>query len=163
MDKFMADLEKAIVIKIIGQTEEYAKAVALNLYRDISATANEAGGLFGSPLWSGRFRASNNISVGSPDFSFLPPNPAAGRYPNAVNPQYPSNKISDAAAKIRSLKIGQVVFIANGLPYAKRIELDGWSAQVPNGVYRVAKERAIQKFDGIKLKNIEQLKGLQNG
>jgi hypothetical protein len=151
MDNFARDLQKAIDIKIIGQAKEFAKSVAISAFRDISATANEAGGVFGSPLWSGRFRASNNISVGSPDFSVLPPNPSAKNHPTPVASPYKSNINADATPALQSFKLGDTIYIANGLPYARRIEFDGWSAQVPNGVFKVAKERVRAKYKDVKL------------
>lgn len=146
MTSFTISLKKAYAEKVIGQAVELHKAVALTAFRDISATANAVAGAYGSPLWSGRFRASNNIAIGSPDLSILPPHPTAKNHPSPVASPYPSNTNSEASIMLGGLKPFDKVYISNNLPYARRIEVAGWSAQVPNGVYGVALQRVKNKY-----------------
>jgi hypothetical protein len=146
--QFSRDLDKAFQEKVIAQCLEFHKKVALAAWRDITATARFAGGAHGSPFWSGRFRASNQISIGKPDFTTLPPMEGE-RWPNPVESPYKSRSVSEGAAALQGLKPFDKVFISNGLPYSRRIEYQGWSAQVPNGVYRVTAERMRQKFENV--------------
>lgn len=44
----------------------------------------------------------------------------------------------DHAAVINSLNIGDKYSLANGQPYARRIEYEGWSQQAPQGMLRVS-------------------------
>lgn len=76
-----------------------------------------------SPVDTGSFRASWNISLGAPNlktvnhqgYTTLPP-------PKFVFP--------------KGFKLGMTIYIANGQPYAERLEY-GWSQQAPTGVVRV--------------------------
>lgn len=151
---FKKQLTVAHQTKVVAAAIEFHRTISLVAFRDISATAMEAGGGFGSPFWSGRFRASNNISINNPDFSILPPNPSAGNYPMPVSSPYKSKTLSDAQIVLKGLKIYDKVYISNGLPYAKRIEAGGWSAQVPNGVYNVVAERIRNRFSSVSLRGL---------
>ena len=42
------------------------------------------------------------------------------------------------AAQALTAKMGGVLYYTNNMPYAKRIEYEGWSAQAPNGSVRIA-------------------------
>lgn len=144
------DLDKAHKRKVVDQFVQFHKTVAIRAYREVTATANVAGG-FGSPLWSGRFRASNNISIGSPDYDAKPPKAGAGAWtPAPISSPYPSRTPAEASLALNALKPFDRVFIANGVPYSRRIELDGWSAQTPNGVYNVTAENMRVRFGNVK-------------
>lgn len=45
---------------------------------------------------------------------------------------------NDSAQVINSLKVGDTYSYANGQPYARRIEYEGWSLQAPAGMLRVS-------------------------
>jgi hypothetical protein len=74
-----------------------------------------------SPVDTGRFRANWNVSYGTPDASESA-STNAGR------------GVSEAA-KALTLPVGGVVYLTNGLPYARRLEY-GWSKQAPYGMIR---------------------------
>jgi hypothetical protein len=79
-----------------------------------------------SPVRDGYFRANHNRSVNEPNYDF-DENKTVG-----FQPQPP-------------VKFGESLFIANGAPYAERLE-HGWSDQRPEGVYGVAVIAAREKF-----------------
>lgn len=153
---FSKQLKIAYEEKVVGAALEFHKKVVITAWRDITATASFAGGSHGSPFWSGRFRASNQIAIGKPDFTVLPPNPSAGRHPAPVPNPYKSRPVTDAVTAMVGLKPFDTVFISNGLPYARRIELDGWSAQVPNGVYRVTAARMAKRFQNVTVEDLKR-------
>lgn len=68
-----------------------------------------------------------------------------------------SGAIARNTALINSLNInGQVIYISNSLPYAHRIEYEGWSKQAPAGMLRVSvsESQSIAKKIGIELRAI---------
>ena len=79
-----------------------------------------------SPVDTGRFKNNWNISNVTPDFSTT----------QAIAPNISQSK---SAASVFSIKAnGQTVFITNALPYAYRIEYEGWSKiKAPAGVVRI--------------------------
>ena len=46
---------------------------------------------------------------------------------------------------VAALKGGGVTFMANNLPYAHRLEFEGWSRQAPEGMVR----RTVARFNQI--------------
>ena len=47
-------------------------------------------------------------------------------------------------AQVASWKPGQTIWITNSLPYAYRLEYDGWSKQAPGGMVRLAVQNYAQ-------------------
>ena len=82
--------------------------------------------VFKSPVDTGRFRNNWNISNAIPDLT------------TTTSPS-PNLTQSRSATQIFSIKAnGQTVYITNALPYAYRIEYEGWSkVKAPRGVVRV--------------------------
>jgi hypothetical protein len=91
-------------------------------------------------IWTGQFRYSTNISVGSPNTASLPtlegqPWPRASR-------QY---SISDAISGIEALssvRFGDAVYLANNSPHAGTVESH-------TGVFRLAAELASRDLAGM--------------
>lgn len=76
-----------------------------------------------SPVDTGRFRANWNLSYGSID--------------TTVTDATSQTRVRGDLAKLLTSPINGVVFLANSLPYAKRLE-EGWSKKAPAGMVRVA-------------------------
>lgn len=101
-----------------------------------------------SPVDSGRFRANWNVSINAPNEST---NGATDGGTGRV-----TKKTFDAASdffggptpvrgralaetrKALTLPVGGVTYMTNGLPYAQRLEFDGWSDQAPAGMVRIS-------------------------
>jgi hypothetical protein len=49
---------------------------------------------------------------------------------------------SKAMSAVSQLKIGYSAYLTNNMPYARRIEYEGWSNQAPAGMLRVTVEKA---------------------
>ena len=76
-----------------------------------------------SPVDTGRFRANWNFSINSPDTSSSETTDKA--------------RGSQQAMKALQYGAGQIVYLTNALPYARRLE-HGWSKQAPNGMVKVS-------------------------
>jgi len=74
-----------------------------------------------SPVDTGRFRANWNVSYGTADMG--------------TTDSIGQGRGFAEAAKSLSLPVGGVVYLTNGLPYARRLEY-GWSKQAPYGMIR---------------------------
>lgn len=44
--------------------------------------------------------------------------------------------LQETISKVNTLQLGDTFYFTNNLPYAKRIEFDGWSAKAPAGMVR---------------------------
>ena len=76
-----------------------------------------------SPVDTGRFRANWNVSYGSADYT--------------TSDSTDQVRGTTQALKALTLPVGGVTYLANGLPYARRLEY-GYSAQAPGGMVRLA-------------------------
>lgn len=85
-----------------------------------------------SPVDTGAYRASHIVSIGSGDYG------VRGSETNAVQ---------DAAIQAVKFKLGNLVYIQNNQPYAKRLE-NGWSDQAPQGIYNTTFNYISQKYGG---------------
>ncbi len=74
-----------------------------------------------SPVDTGRFRANWNVSPASPN--------------QATTESTDSARGTREAQKALTIPTGQVIYLTNGLPYARRLE-HGWSKQAPYGMVR---------------------------
>lgn len=79
-----------------------------------------------SPFDTGRFRANWQFSVGGPDLTITDETDKTGEPTKAR-----------IKAQVQLIKAGPTVYLTNSLPYAYRLEFEGWSSQAPNGMVRV--------------------------
>lgn len=75
---------------------------------------------------SGRFRNSWNGAVTAPDLS-------ANREPD----RSASGSRTQINEVINIYELGQTLYFTSSLPYSWRLEYDGWSERMPNGVVRI--------------------------
>lgn len=87
-----------------------------------------------SPVDTGRFRANNQVSIGSPDYSVTD---AADKSGGAT--------LQQGSAVIAQGKPYSVIYIQNNLPYAEALE-NGHSKQAPTGVYANAFHGVSQAY-----------------
>jgi hypothetical protein len=84
-----------------------------------------------TPVDTGRAKGNWQASIGRPELSVLDTEDKDG---------------SAALAKVRQQvqdAPGSVFFLANNLPYIRRLEYDAWSPQAPAGMVRVT----VQEFE----------------
>lgn len=75
-----------------------------------------------SPVLTGRFRANWNVSYNSPVLT--------------TSLSTSSTRIDGQISKVRTLPVGGIVYISNGLPYGEKLE-NGYSRKAPSGMVRI--------------------------
>lgn len=93
-----------------------------------------------SPVDSGRFRGNWVVQSGSPSAAV----DYAKRDPSG------SSAVSQAATLVASVRAGDVIYMANNLPYAQRLEY-GYSKQAPSGMVRTSMQRIVAWANSIKV------------
>jgi len=89
-----------------------------------------------SPVDTGRFRANWQVAIGSMPNGTLSLEDKSG-----------TATVSNATARSAGVKAGDVIYLANNLPYAQRLE-DGYSGQAPAGMVGLT----VQEFQSIAAK-----------
>lgn len=87
-----------------------------------------------SPVDTGRFRANNQVSIGSPEYSTTDTTDKNG-----------SVTLQQGSAVIAQGKPYSVIYIQNNLPYAEPLE-NGHSQQAPAGIYAVSFHGVTQAY-----------------
>lgn len=90
--------------------EEVARNVTDRVFRGVALR---------SPVDTGRFRANWNVSRDVPDY--------------ATTEATDQDRMFTEIAKAKAMPVGGVVWMSNGLPYARRLE-EGYSKQAPTGM-----------------------------
>lgn len=83
-----------------------------------------------SPVDTGRFRGNWQVTRGAPAQGVIE------RYGAQAS-------IQEMESIVRAMQGGRVTFVSNNLPYAARLEYDGWSQQAPEGMVR----RTVAEFE----------------
>lgn len=104
----------ALAEKLGARVETVARKATFDLF---TAVVNR------SPVDTGRFRANWNCSYGSPDVT--------------TTTSTVQGRASGEVGKTLTLPIGGVMWLANGLPYAEKLE-HGYSKQAPTGMVRLS-------------------------
>ena len=87
-----------------------------------------------SPVDTGRFRANNQVSIGSPEYGTIDTTDKNG-----------SATFKQGSAVIAQGKPYSVIYIQNNLPYAEPLE-NGHSQQAPAGIYAVSFHGVTQAY-----------------
>ena len=142
--QFRKDIEKAYDQKVIQRFVEFQKRITLE-------AAQEAQRL--SPVWSGEFRHGHNVSVGTPDYTLPPENgdARATRWPDTPDYILPAQPMASYSGQLAGLRPFEKTYVANGVPYSRKIEFGGHSMQAPEGVYRPTAMKIRSKYAGRKL------------
>ena len=122
MSSFSADLKK------------FAEATKRNLNDTVRGVVLELGTRIvqRSPVDTGKFRGNWQLTVGGPDIRTNEPfdKQALGSAPSA-------GTFDRWKGEIGAATIGSTFYITNSLPYARKLEYEGWSSQAPAGMVRV--------------------------
>lgn len=104
------------VDKTVAELDRVKRAVALELFTSI---------VYDTPVDTGRLRGNWQISIGSP-------------LVGVVDKLDPSGEqvTREIAAVVGESKLKDVLILRNNLPYAYRIEYEGWSRKAPDGMMR---------------------------
>ena len=110
-------------VQIVSDSEQNVKNIVMDTVQSLVVS---------SPVDTGTYRASHIVSIGSVDMGVREPEVNANR---------------DAAIQAVKIKLGNLVYIQNNLPYAERLE-NGWSDQAPQGIYSTTFNFISQKYGG---------------
>lgn len=110
-------------IKALDKVDKVRRASVLELFKLV---------IYATPVDSGRLRGNWQTTINSPATAQIERSDANGGL-----------ALAEAMANLGGLL--DVVWFTNNLPYAERIEYDGWSRQAPEGMVRkhVAQWRRI--------------------
>jgi hypothetical protein len=119
---FSADLG-AFATKASASVDRTRRAVALKLFGSI---------IRDTPVLTGRLRGNWQCSVESPLLGTIPER--GGNTPN-IFPAVQRGEVMSAVAQVKGTD--KTLYLRNNLPYAARIEFDGWShTKAPAGMMR---------------------------
>ncbi|OEC90478.1 hypothetical protein [Acinetobacter sp. YK3] len=110
-------------VQIVSDSEAHVKNIVMDTVQSLVNT---------SPVDTGAYRASHIVSIGSSDMGVRGPEVNANQ---------------DAAVQAVKIKLGNLVYIQNNLPYAERLE-NGWSQQAGQGIYGITFNFISQKYGG---------------
>lgn len=104
------------VEKAKGNVDLVVRKVALDLFKRV---------IMKSPVDTGRFKGNWQVQIGSIPAGTLEIDDKAG-----------TATIAKVTAETLNLRAGQIIYLVNNLPYARRLEY-GHSKQAPGGMVRV--------------------------
>ncbi|ENU91600.1 hypothetical protein F971_02692 [Acinetobacter vivianii] len=110
-------------VQVVSDSEVHVKNIVIDTVQSLVVS---------SPVDTGTYRASHIVSIGSVDMGVREPEVNANQ---------------DAAIQAVKIKLGNLVYIQNNLPYAERLE-NGWSDQAPQGIYSTTFNFISQKYGG---------------
>jgi hypothetical protein len=119
MSRFVTDV-RTFVAKTERKMTTAVRKISLDAFSEV---------IVRSPVDTGRFRGNWLCAIGNvPDgvIELLDPTGQAA--------------ISAVTAETMKLRAGDVIHLANNLPYGPRLE-EGWSKQAPNGMVRLTAQR----------------------
>ena len=128
IDGFVADL-KVFKDRILPKTfVAFQKYIALELFKRIMQK---------TPVDKGTLRGSWTISIGSQDK--MPANKPTSARQGAALSGAERAEFQTAVAGMQELKLGQIIWINNAMPYVLRIEFDGHSSvKAPAGMVNIS-------------------------
>lgn len=152
---------KPQVLKQLKNVKKQIKHLADNVVKIVAEltysfviTDWRKGGDYGSPILKGVFINNHVLSVNSPSSEVK-------NFPEATETSpKPAPSISEVAATINSIKVGDTVYITNNLDYADKIEREGYSAKTPRGVYKVSALAAANELAFFDWKRVMKSKGI---
>jgi hypothetical protein len=137
--QFEKQLDDVVKEKVEKRVVDISRFIISVTYNNVIQNASEVSG-YGSPVLRGNFRRNHKIAINYVDQSFS--------YNLSATEERPLGplKANKEVAKLASLQIGDTVFISNSLPYARRLESEGWSTKTPQGIYKVSVASAVNYF-----------------
>ena len=122
MAVFTKDTRK-IMDEVKEETTRIIKAKVKEVFRDVVGA---------SPVFSGYYASNHNILLRAASGQFGSSGGRAGltpgvRPPNAIRGQFADNigaNTSKQLAKVKSIRVGDVILIATEVPYAEQVETD---------------------------------------
>lgn len=145
IDDFEKKLNSYVDRYVNPRIETFVKNMVVGIY-DIVTRDVKVYGTGGSPVWTGAFVSSHNVSINAIDYSF-------NIRPDADEiGTLEAKPLSYAKQKIAAFKLGDIAYISNSVAskygrYAGLIEHEGLARTAPDGVYRIAVEAIKVRFN----------------
>lgn len=136
MSNFTLDM-KAFAKRVGDDAEVLVKTICIDLLKDI---------VLNTPVDSGRARANWQCSVNTPISGQLSFSADTGSGITAPRESAASGDAILRGQAVAAHAAGNVFWISNNLPYIYRLEFEGWSKQAPNGMVRLAIDRANRRM-----------------
>lgn len=136
MTTFALDMKK-FAERVEQDADVLVRTICLDLLKDI---------VLNTPVDTGRARANWLCSIGTPQSGTISFSADSG---SGVTAPRDSAGSADAIAKGQvavAQATGNIFWITNNLPYISRLEFDQWSDQAPNGMVRLAINRAERRI-----------------
>lgn len=111
--------------RIVAQTNQRLETVARRAALEVFTAV-----VVKSPVDTGRFKGNWNVSYAVPNMSI-------GERLDKTKRGSMDSTTTSIVKKTLSLPVGGVMYLSNGLPYARRLEY-GWSGQAPAGMVRLS-------------------------
>lgn len=127
-----ADQLRMFEAKTLDKMSRAARKITLDAFSEVIRM---------SPVDTGRFRGNWQTAIGSVPSGTIEATDPSG---NMV--------IAKVSGVVAGMQAGDVIYMANNLPYARRLE-DGWSQQAPAGMVRLT----VQRFQPIAEAVIRQI------
>lgn len=123
MPKFSTSLSD-VTAKVKSNVDTVVRVATLALFRAV---------VLKSPVDTGQFRANWNVSYGAQNLT--------------TSESTDDSRINAEISGLSTSPVGGIVYLSNGLPYARRLEYEGWSKQAPAGMIRVSVLEFPQLFE----------------
>lgn len=136
MSNFTLDM-KAFAKRVGDDAEVLVKTICIDLLKDI---------VLNTPVDSGRARANWQCSINTPISGQLSFSADSGSGITAPRESAASGDAILRGQAVAAQAAGNVFWISNNLPYIYRLEFEGWSKQAPNGMVRLAIDRANRRM-----------------
>lgn len=136
MSTFSLDVKK-FAEKAGEQADAVISKICLDLLSDI---------VLNTPVDSGRARANWQCSIDTPASGVVAFSADSGSGITAPKASGGSTYAIDVGGIVASKAPRNIFWITNNLPYISRLEFDQWSNQAPNGMVRLAINRAERKM-----------------
>lgn len=148
LGEFFKQLDEEHQEKAVRRVVEFCKAVVLTTYSMIQTDSRTVGIAYGSPVLTGRYRASHTVAINRIDKTTVAPSETGDE------DSIPAKPIAMVSAIMNALKLGDKVYIANTLPYARRLEFGHSRLKAPEGIYQVTADRVKAKFANVNIGSI---------
>jgi len=135
-----ADQIRAFDKKTEAKMEKAARKIAVDAFSAVIAE---------SPVDTGRLRSNWQVAIGSAPSGVI----GGDSFDDTPKESFSKQKGDDQAVAAGNLKLGDTAFLANNLPYARRLMNDGWSVQAPTGSF----DLVVQRFQAIADKVIAEV------
>lgn len=96
-----------------------------------------------SPVDTGRFKGNWQVGIGTLNAATDSPEDKGGQ-----------GAMGRATVALEGWKPGETIYLSNSLPYARRLEYEGWSKQAPGGMVRLA----VQNYSQAVKRAVESVK-----